>query len=259
MRFGVCTKSDNLDIVALAGYDYIEFTLRDIENLSEDAFAALKNTLATSPIKVETTNLFFAADIPLVGPEVSFERIESFCQKALSRAGELGIKVSVIGNGAARKIPEGFDPKEAEAQFVRVLRLCGDIAARHGITIAIEPLRTKETNYINTVAEGIALCRKVAHENVKCLADFYHVLENGETLEAIEAANGLLAHTHLAVENRYMPATAKDAALCAKWAAALKKCGYDGRISLEGHFGEDFIGAITGALPILRETFCRIL
>ncbi len=50
----------------------------------------------------------------------------------------------------------------------------------------------------------------------------------------------------------YIELALKDiAALCAKWSAALKKCGYDGRISLEGHFGEDFVGA----LPILKDMF----
>jgi sugar phosphate isomerase/epimerase len=253
MRLGVCTKIANLQTVIKAGYDYIEFNLKWIAELSEEEFARVKETMDASPIKAEATNGFFAPDFPIVGPAVDYERITAYCENALSRAAALGVKVAVLGSGGARNIPEGFDPVEAEGQFIKVLRICGDVAAHHGITVAIEPLQKKETNFINTVAEGLAICNKAAHPAVKCLADYYHVLASGEGFDAIETADGLLIHTHIATRNRTMPATAEDKALCKEFADALKKCGYNARLSLEGRFGEDFTDAIQRALPILKE------
>lgn len=254
MRLGVCTKITNLQTVIEAGYDYIEFNLKWIAELSEEEFARVKETMDAPPIKAEATNGFFAPDFPIIGPAVDYERITAYCENALSRAAALGVKVAVLGSGGARNIPEGFDPVEAEGQFIKVLRICGDVAAHHGITVAIEPLQKKETNFINTVAEGIAICKKVDHPSVKVLADYYHVLASDEGLTAIETSDGLLAHVHLAVEGRVMPSTDHDKALCAKLADALKKCGYNARISLEGHFDE-FASDITTALPILKQVF----
>lgn len=254
MRFGVCTKPVNLQILIDAGYDYVELSLGSLEAMSEEDFSLLKATLAAAPIKAETVNGFFVPDFSIVGPEADFEKIAAYCERALSRAEELGTKVAVLGSGGARRIPDGFDRAEAEKQFIKVLRICGDTAARHGITVAIEPLQAKETNFINTVAEGMAMCKRADHPNVKCLADYYHVLASGEDLTAIETSNGLLAHVHLAVEGRVMPSTDHDKALCVKLANALKKCGYNARISLEGRFN-DFPAEVAAALPILSETF----
>lgn len=53
-----------------------------------------------------------------------------------------------------------------------MLGTLGDVAAKYGITVVVEPLQTKETNLINTVAEGIEIVKKVDRPNVKCLADF---------------------------------------------------------------------------------------
>ncbi len=255
MRFGVCTGLEQLQAVIDAGYDYIELSLMKLAALEEQEFLQWKKMLEASPVKAETTNVFFPFDIPLVGPEADHKRAREYTNKALARAAELGIKICVLGNGTARNVPEGFDPKEAEQQLMQVLRQTGDIAQTYGITIALEPLREKETNLINTVAEGLALCRKVNHPAVKCLADFYHALCNEESMNAIENAGEMLVHTHLACYNRCMPANEADVALCETWAAALANCGYDARISLEGRFGDDFAGTIKTALPILKRIF----
>lgn len=254
MRFGVCTKLNNLQTVIDAGYDYIEPTLTAIADMSEEEFTRTKEMIAASPIRTETTNLFFPGSIKLMGKECSMETIADYCQKALSRAAELGVSICVLGSGRSRNVPEGIDRRAAEEQLCKAFSLVGDIAAKNNIIVAIEPLNARETNMINTVAEGIAFCRRVNHPNVRCLADYYHVLESGESLEAIENSEDLLVHCHLAVVGRLMPANAEDAAHCRRFAAALKKCGYDGRISLEGHF-DDFAKDIVAALPILKETF----
>ncbi len=255
MKFGVCTKPENLQAVIDAGYDYIELALRNIAECTDEEFKELKARLDASPVKAESTNVFFSLDIPLVGPQVDLQQIREYLQRAFPRAAALGIKVCVMGNGGARNVPDGFDRATAEQQLAEILRLCGESAKQYGITVALEPLRVKETNLINTVAEGIALCRKVDHPNVKVQADFYHVLSSGETLEAIENAGAQLAHVHLAVTDRKMPVNEEGIALCQKWAAALRACNYDGRISLEGKFGDDFAETIRMALPNLKRVF----
>ncbi|MBQ6946982.1 MAG: sugar phosphate isomerase/epimerase [Clostridia bacterium] len=255
MRFGVCTKPEQLQAVIDAGYDYIELSLMWLAAMEEEAYLQFRKMLEASPVKAETTNCFFPREILLVGPEADHKRVENYTKQALARAADLGIRICVMGSGAARNIPEGFDPKEAEEQLIQVLRQTGDIAQTYGITIALEPLREKETNLINTVAQGLALCRKVNHPAVKCLADFYHVLCSEESMDAIENAGEMLVHTHLACYDRAIPSNEADVALCETWAAALKKCGYEGRISLEGRFGDDFAGAIKTALPILKKVF----
>lgn len=240
IRFGVCAKFEKLDDLIEAGYDYIEANLSSIEKKSEEEFAQIEALVNASPLKAEACNGFFPGSILVVGEHVEMDAIAAYTERALSRAARLGAKVAVLGSSKSRFIPEGFPYETAYAQFCAVLKLCGDIAAKYGITIAIEPLCCKETNFINTVAEGLAVCKDVAHPNVKCLADFYHVSQSGESLDDIRNAGDLLVHVHLADPDREMPESEEDIALCKQWAQALNDCGFQGRLSLEGRYKPEY-------------------
>ncbi len=234
MRFGVCCKLDEIDAVAAAGYDYLELRLLDISALSAEEFEALSAKLGALGPKAEVFNCFFPSDIMLVGPKADEAILADYAERALARAGALGGKIAVLGNGKLRRTPEGEDAAACRAQFKRAIQICGDAAARHGMKIAIEPLNYKETDLIQTVAEGLEICKEADHPAVGCLVDFYHVFMSGESPEAVETAEGALLHAHIARPNidRGAPRP-EDAETLLRWSAALKKGGYDQRLSLE--------------------------
>lgn len=242
VRFGVCTKFDKIPTLIDAGYDYMEFGFANLVNMTDEEFEQAKAMVEKYNFKAEAFNGFFPRDILITGPEVDFDLITAHCEKGMERAAALGGKVTVIGSGRSRSIPEGFDFTEGYNQFAKVLGIAGDIAAKYGILVVVEPLNTGETNLINTVAEGIEICKKVDKPNVKSLADFYHVYKNGETLDAIRNNNGMLGHLHLARANddRAMPYE-EDIPKVEEWAAAVKESGYEGRLSLEGGYLPEFV------------------
>lgn len=251
IRFGVCTKFDKLELLEKTGYDYMEFALSSLEKRSEEEYAQIVKLVDASTLKVEAFNGFFPADIALVGPEMDMDRIAAYTEKALCRAARLGGKVAVLGSGKSRNIPEDFPYETAYRQFCEVFDLCANIAGKYGMTVALEPLNPKETNFLTTVADGIALCRQVNNPHGKCLADFYHVSQSGEPLDAIRESDGWIVHTHLAAPSRYMPESQEDIAVCKLWAQALKDCGYNGRLSLEGHYAPDYRADILRTRKIL--------
>lgn len=255
MKFGVCCGADRFEIVKKAGYDYIEGFLSEVSKMDAMTFADYREKLQKTGLQAETFNGFFFGDIVLVGENVDFDRIREYTARALQRAASLGGKIAVIGSGKARNVPEGFDRKTAEEQFLKVLDICGTIAAENGMAVAIEPLNANETNLINTVAEGKDFAARCGNAHVGCLADFFHVFMSGEDLSAVEDTAQPLLHVHLARANadRRMPVPGEDDAMVARWAKALKAAGYDARISLEGSFRPDFETVITGLRPLLEQ------
>ncbi|MBQ7089501.1 MAG: sugar phosphate isomerase/epimerase [Clostridia bacterium] len=237
MRFGVCTKFENLPFVAAAGYDYFEGNLNKLAAMSEEESEAARAALQASGLAMETTACFFGSADRLTGEEVDFEAIAAYADRALKRAAAFGVKVAVLGSGGARKIPEGFPREKAEEQFVRVIRICGDAAQKYGIKIALEPLNRNETNLMNTLSEGLALCERADHPAVGMLADFYHMYMVDDDLATLQAIGDRLFHVHIARpnEDRAAPSMADEAVL-RQWSAALKQSGYNGRISLECKF-----------------------
>lgn len=250
MRFGVCGNIKNISQIKQAGYDYHEWYLRVMTALSDNQYNEAKVQYQEVGLAPECFTLFFPQGTRLTG-EVDFEFIEEYAELALSRAAALGGKIAVLGNGGLRKTPEGFSKSTALAQFKQVAKICGDTAARYGMKVAIEPLNEEETDVINTVAEGLELCRDLNHPNVGLLVDFYHVFKTGETLEAIENAGDWLIHAHIARPDpgRGVPCE-RDIEVCKKWAAALKKCGYNGRLSLECRHSEDYEADLRSMMKI---------
>lgn len=246
MRFGVCIGADmsSLDKLQEYGYDYAEINLSGIANWSEEQVEEAWQAMERTGIYAETCNGFFFSFEKgyLTGDTVDFAALEEYIRRALGKASRLGLQVAVIGSGSARTVLDESRREEGEEQFARVLRLAGDIGAEYGVKIVIEPLRYEECNTVNTVADGVAMCRRANHPNVFVLADFYHVSMTGESLETIRTCGSLLQHVHLARNNkdRRMPLDPEDQADCARWAAALKANGYDARISLEGAFGDNW-------------------
>ena len=246
MKFGVCNgKLPRVPAILDAGYDYVEMNFANLALMSEEEFIQTKDELARLGIRAEAFNGFFKSDVVLYGEGADLDRISAYCEIGFSRAAQLGGEVAVLGSGGARSVPEGMTREEAEEQFCRVLTVCGDVALRHGMRIAIEPLRAKECNYINLVSEGAALCRRVNHPAVKLLVDFFHFWCGDEPLSHLHEAADVLIHAHLARPNldRMMPLP-EDRDTVASWAQALRDIGYTGRLSLEGGHGDDFDASI---------------
>jgi len=254
MRFGVCTGDiHRFAPIKAAGYDYIEFPMTELVKMSDDAFAAFKAKVEEIGLPIESYNGFFPPELKIVGDQIDYDAIAAYAEKGFARAAQVGGKVAVIGSGAARRIPDGENYDVNFARFAKTLAVCGEVASRYGMYVTVEPLNDRETNLINSVAEGLAVCRVADHPHAKCLADFYHVFMSGETLDAIRGAGEMLGHVHLARanEDRAMP-YAEDLPQCEEWAAALKACGYDARISLEGNFLPSFEEAIVRCREIVK-------
>lgn len=251
MKYGVCGRIDKLPILKKHKYDYIELNFSDMVFSDEAQFGETYDAIEHYGLPAECYNCFFKSDIKLNG-DIDYDFIASYAEKGFSRAKTLGGKIAVLGSGAARRIPDGYQRENAVKQFVRVLNICGEIAGKHGMTLAVEPLNIHETNFINTVAEGIEICKLADNENVKCLVDFFHVYMNGETTDAVKNSAGMLCHAHIARPNpdRRAPSMA-DISECSAWAEALKACGYTARISLEAKFSPDFEQEVLEARRVL--------
>ncbi len=254
MRFGVCAGDINqFPLIKAAGYDYVEFPMMTLASMSDDDFAAFKAKVEEIGLPVECYNIFSVPGVKIVGDGADYDALAAYAEKGFARAAQIGGKVAVIGCGGARRVPEGEDYDVNYARFAKLLTMCGEAASRHGMYVVVEPLNDKETNLINSVEEGLQVCRVANHPHVKCLVDFYHAFMSGETLDAVRGAGDMLGHAHLARanEDRAMP-YAEDVPQCEEWAAALKACGYDARLSLEGNFLPSFEEAIVRCREIVK-------
>lgn len=199
MKFGVCIGSDaeRLRILASLGFDYAEGGCGAINALTDEEFEPFLEVKNTLDFPMPVANGFIPGDIKLCGPDFSRDKVVAYLTKLYSRLDKLGTKLVIFGSGKARNVPEGMKLDDGLAEVVDCLKniIC-PMAAEHGITIVIEPLRTQESNILNTVHESAEIARKSGIPNLKVLADVYHMVSMDEGYEYLSGLEGMLLHAH---------------------------------------------------------------
>ncbi len=237
MRFGICTSLDNVNRLAEIGYDYIELGVRNalMPEASEDDFQKIRERVADAPLKPEAYAGFIPGDLRVVGEAVDSSRLSRYVETACRRANEIGGEIIVYGSSKSRNLEEGYSEERALTQIAEFLDMAADHAEAHEITIVIEPICIKEGNIIRTVADGLAMAKRVNRKGIKVLADLYHIWQENEPLQNIIDAAEWLTHVHIAepVKRSY---PGNDDFDFTDFFTALKNAGYDGRISCECKF-----------------------
>jgi sugar phosphate isomerase/epimerase len=230
----VSTGISNSSILATAGYSFVEENVRGflVPTESDAVFEQKLALLKASSIPVEACNSFLPGNMKCVGPTPAHEEILKFGETAFRRARMAGIKTIVFGSGGARAIPEGFSREEAKQQFISICKQLVPFAQKYNVVISLEPLNTKECNFINSVAEGGEIVEAVNHDNFRLLADIYHMLMENESPANLTKYGHLLYHTHIAEKaGRTAPGVNNED--FTPYLKALKNVNYEGRMTIE--------------------------
>lgn len=108
----------------------------------------------------------------------------------------------------------------------------GEHAKSQGVTLIYEPLNRYETNLIKTVADGVAFLKTLKTDNVKLLADLFHMnIEEASLADAIRTGVGHIGHVHFVDSHRQ--AAGFGHMNFVPIVQALKDTGYDGYLSAE--------------------------
>lgn len=233
-RIGVSTGLTNNGILFTAGYSFVEENVKGFLAPLEDetVFQAKLALLKESKLPVEACNSFLPGNLKCVGPAPLHDDILKFADTAFRRAQMAGVKTIVFGSGGARSIPADFSKDEAQKQFISLCKKLAPIAEKYNVVISLEPLNTKECNFVNSVAEGGVIVEAVNHKNFRLLADFYHMLRENETPANLTKYGHLLYHTHIA-ENVGRTAPGVNKEDFTPYFKALKESGYQGRMAIE--------------------------
>lgn len=252
---GYCVGLKGLEVAKAAGFDYVELGVAEIAALSDADFdAALERTKQVG-IPTPNANLFFPASMRLTGPEaVAAEQQVAYVSKAFERLNRLGVTIVCFGSGGARRVPEGFPKEEAFKQLVALGKRIAPEARARGITIVIEPLRSQESNIINTAAEGLDLVNAVGDPNFQLLIDFFHLASEKEDPAIVLRARDHIRHLHMAnPQGRVFPLKWEEFDY-APFFANLRQIGYAGRISIEAS-SKDVPAEGPQAIALLRRAF----
>lgn len=138
---------------------------------------------------------------------------------------------AIIGSMQGRS-GEGTTHEQAIDYLRETLNALGPYAKEKGQPLFYEPLNRYETNLFNTLSEGVEVLESLTTDNVKLLADLFHMnIEEADLAQAIRDAGKHVGHVHFVDSNRR--AAGLGHMDHAPIVAALKEIGYDGYLCAE--------------------------
>lgn len=160
-------------------------------------------------------------------------RTRDYLSCLLDLCSDLGGKVLVLGSPKQRSIVEGQTKEGAWQRAIELLSSVLDQAEQLGLTICLEPLSPVETDFINTVAEGMEMVRQINHPSLKIHLDVKAMCSEQapvpDIIRSVQA--GDIGHFHVNDANLYGPGMGDvDYAPIAE---AIKDVGWDKWLSVE--------------------------
>jgi hydroxypyruvate isomerase len=218
-----------------AGFDAVEFWWPFPEAVPGDADVdAFVTALDDAGVQLVGLN-FFAGDMPggdrgvvsWPGREQEFRDNAAVVLKIAERTG-CRVFNALYGNRIGDVAPAVQDDLATEN-----LTIAADAVARIGGTVVVEAVSGPQPYPLRTAADAFAVIDRVGRDNVRFLADLYHLTVNGEDLDkVINDHTARTGHVQIAdAPGRHEPGTGDmdiDGHL-----AKLHRAGYRGRVGLE--------------------------
>lgn len=220
-----------------AGYDYIELPLSQLEALGEREFEELRGLLGALDLPCPCCNAFLPPALRVTGEDRSPDaELERYLSRAFGRMEALGAAVAGFGSPQSRSCPPGFSPDRALDQIEAFLRRAGELAADHGVVVALEHVSGAESNVLNHYGDVLSMARRIGAPQVRTLCDYYHLRWEGDDPRALlDGGVEWLVHTHIAAleGRRYLTGLEGETPALQAYAGVLRELGYAGGVSVE--------------------------
>lgn len=253
---------DVFRIASELGFDGVEIAPFTLANSVEEISSSKRREIAQAAKSagVEIVGLHWL----LVKPEGMYinhedesvrQHTRNYLDELIKFCADLGGKVLIFGSPKQRSVREGITYEQAWDYAKETFSHCANTARDVGVFLCIEALPSRETNFINTVAEALRMVREVNKPHFRTMLDVKSMCaENKPIPDIIREANGFAMHVHANDASGKAPGAGETDFF--EIAVALKEIGFDGYISIEVFdFKPDAVTIARNGIAYLKRAF----
>ncbi len=246
MKLGICNElfvnwpwEKICDFVGGIGYRGIEvapFTLAErAERITSQRRKALRESAESRGLKIIGLHWLLMNQplLHITHPD-AFIRKETalYFVELVDLCSDLGGKVIVIGSPKQRNLLPGVKREQAMGYAAEVFTPSLELAQKRGVTLAIEPLSTRETDFLMCASDAVELIERIDHPNFRLQLDVKAMSYEYKPIpQIIRESAKHLAHFHVNDPNLLGPGMGEIG--YEPIVAALQATGYDGWLSVE--------------------------
>lgn len=223
--------ADGFERAATLGFDAVEIFPSSAEDLDAREIKKLCTQHNLKIAAIGTGAGWVKHKLRLTDPDATVrKRAQAFIAAIVDFAGSFGAP-AILGSMQGRW-ENAVAREQALVWLAEALEQLGPRAHAQGVPFLYEFLNRYETNLFNRVADSLEFLKTLRTQNVKLLADLFHMnIEEADIAAALRLAGPKLGHVHFADSNRRaigMGHTDMKPVM-----AALRDIGYDSYLSAE--------------------------
>ncbi|MEZ6059641.1 MAG: sugar phosphate isomerase/epimerase family protein [Planctomycetaceae bacterium] len=247
MKFAICQElfedmpwDEQCRLIADIGYTGIEvapFAISDdMTHVAESQLKSMRQTAEQHGLQIIGLHWLLAktSGLHLTTPDAAVRTRTAEYLKLLADACQvLGGHVLVFGSPQQRSLPAGVTRDQGLQFAAEVFRAAMPVFAEKNVVLCMEPLTSKETDFINTCAEAVELMTLVDHPSFILHQDVKAMLgaEADSIPELIHRHKNVCGHFHVNDTNLLGPGMGETD--YHPILRALREVGYRGWVSVE--------------------------
>ncbi|MCI0380377.1 MAG: sugar phosphate isomerase/epimerase [Gemmataceae bacterium] len=246
MHYAICNETfegwDHAEVckqVADLGYQGLEIAPYTLAPRITDVSASKRNLLRTAAeacgLKIIGLHWLLAKTegLQLTSPDQAVrQRTADYLLELARCTRDLGGDLMVFGSPAQRRIPTGHTKEQATAFAVDTFRRTASAFVDFNVKLCLEPLSPPEADFINTIAEAVAILQQLNHSHFALHLDVKAMsTDDAPTPDLVRRYGKQAGHFHANDANRRGPGFgATDFVPIFR---ALHDSGYGGWVSVE--------------------------
>lgn len=242
---------EELEEIVAEGFDRVQPEVGSIMDLTNEEIRALKERMTRIGLIPEVWSAPLPAGAYVTQRGFNIYAWTEYLKKAVHRIADLGCTKLAWSDGRARVLPLEGDLSGIKEQVLQFLYLLCEIADNNGITILVEPLGPRRTNFLNKMEEIRDFLPLVGKDNISSLISFRELSKIDLEAKALQKHRSLISHVQM--ENPTEEGGPRQ--------PPLPNDGIDYKSFLEGLWSFKYDGLITLPETAGRDSleFCRSL